>query len=206
MKDKKNNDLKIECIGPDQKGGWHMVTNGISSDSIVYSIGIGSNITWDLALIERFGCVVHGFDPTPMSVDWVSKQTLPPQFVFHPVGLSNFDGTQTFFNAFKEGKYDMSVVRPNTRGSHQLAVKTLKSMMKELGHNHLDVLKIDIEGLEYDVIPTLLDVPVKQLMIEFHSRFFRFGFLKHWWARLRIRIAGYKLVAVDGEDHIFYRL
>lgn len=182
-----------------------MVTDGLNAGSIVYSFGIGDNITWDLALIERFGCTVHGFDPTPTSVEWVSKQQLPPQFIFHPEGISSYDGMQRFFNAFKPGKMDMSVVRPNTRGSFELPVKRLQTFMRELGHDHIDVLKIDIEGLEYDVLGTILDVPVRQLMVEFHDRFFRFGILKKRWAIIRLRLAGYKLVEIDGHDHIFYR-
>ncbi len=34
------------------------------------------------------------------------------------------------------------------RGRFHLPVRTLRSLMKELGHDHLDVLKLDVEGSE----------------------------------------------------------
>ena len=30
---------------------------------MVYSFGVGQDISWDLAMIERFGVTVHAFDP-----------------------------------------------------------------------------------------------------------------------------------------------
>jgi hypothetical protein len=45
-------------------------------------------------------------------------------------------------------------------------------MVGELGHSHIDVLKMDIEGAEYAVIPDILQTPVRieQILIEFHGR------------------------------------
>ncbi len=50
---------------------------------------------------------------------------------------------------------------------------TIPSLMARLGHSKLDLLKIDIEGSEYEVIPQMLQrgiVPT-QLLVEFHHRF-----------------------------------
>ena len=42
--------------------------------------------------------------------------------------------------------------------------------MLELGHDHIDLLKIDIEGAEYGVIENLMHerVDIRQLLVEFH--------------------------------------
>ena len=32
---------------------------------MVYSVGLGQDISWDKALIEKYRCEVYGFDPTP---------------------------------------------------------------------------------------------------------------------------------------------
>jgi hypothetical protein len=44
--------------------------------------------------------------------------------------------------------------------------------MMQLGHNRLDVLKVDIEGAEYEVLPALLadGIEIDQILIEFHDR------------------------------------
>lgn len=195
---------QIECLGPHEKGGWYTVIDDINSNSVIYSFGIGDNASWDLAMIEKFGCVVHAFDPTPDSVAWVAKQDLPQQFRFNAEGLSTYDGEQRFYNAFKPGKVDMSAVRPNSRGFYNLPVKRLQTCMDERGHDHIDVLKIDVEGLEYEVLPTILDLDIRQLLVELHSNFFRLGGLKTRLIIVRLWFAGFRLVKVDGHDYVFY--
>ena len=49
-------------------GGWTIAPERIAEDSVIYSFGIGLDISFDLKLIEQYGAVVHGFDPTPKSI------------------------------------------------------------------------------------------------------------------------------------------
>ena len=90
----------LERLGSDY-GGWFVPTSELSADSIVYSAGIGLDITFDKALIERCGCAVHGFDPTPASIDFIARQfkeqSLSPKFCFEPVGLWDSETTLQFF-------------------------------------------------------------------------------------------------------------
>ncbi|MCI0358483.1 MAG: hypothetical protein L0211_08375, partial [Planctomycetaceae bacterium] len=76
---------------PTRVGDWALVTEPLHAGSVVYSFGVGDNVAWDLAMIRQFGCTVHAFDPTPASIAWIARQSLPPEFVFHDVGISNFD-------------------------------------------------------------------------------------------------------------------
>lgn len=48
-------------------------------------------------------------------------------------------------------------------------VKTLETIMKELGHNKIDLLKIDIENIECDVIEQMLEVGIypRYLSVDF---------------------------------------
>jgi hypothetical protein len=48
-------------------GGWDVVLDGITKDSVVYSFGIGDDASFDLELIDRYNLVIHAFDPTPKS-------------------------------------------------------------------------------------------------------------------------------------------
>lgn len=51
--------------------------------------------------------------------------------------------------------------------------KCMLSIMRELGHTQIDLLKIDIEGSEFSVIEDVLNnnVPVRQICVEIHDRF-----------------------------------
>ena len=64
---------------------------------------------------------------------------------------------------------------------HLLPVKTLKTIMAELGHTYIDILKLDVEGSEYGFLEAALDQfdcpPVEQMSIEWHHFVFdkRYG-------------------------------
>ena len=88
-------DVPSIFLGTDY-GGYEVVPELLTTDSVVYSVGLGEDISFDLGLIERFGCAVHGFDPTPRSLAWLAAQALPPGFSIHGFGLAEFDGTASF--------------------------------------------------------------------------------------------------------------
>jgi FkbM family methyltransferase len=162
-------DVASVFLGTDY-GGYEIVPDLVSRDAIVYSVGIGEDISFDLGLIERFGCAVHGFDPTPRSLAWLEKQALPAQFLVHPFGLAEFDGVARFAPPANPAYVSHSVLPGHGGDRIELPVKRLATVMKELGHDRLDVLKIDIEGAEYAVLEDLLATGVlpKQLLVEFH--------------------------------------
>lgn len=59
----------------------------------------------------------------------------------------------------------------------EVEFKSLKSIMKQLGHRHIDILKMDIEGAEFQVIKNILSDGIQfyELCVEFHDRMFKNG-------------------------------
>lgn len=186
---------QLRCL-TESRGGWALCPVGISSDSIVYSFGIGENILFDLFLIEKYGVVVHAFDPTPQTAEWLARQTLPKQFRYHSLALSNRDGVAEFFAPIPGRKCHTLQERvPGQSATLQVPAHRLGTIMRELGHDRIDVLKIDIEGAEYDVIDDLIreHIPVKQLLVEFHHRFPTIGVKKTKDAMRLLKQAGYRI-------------
>ncbi len=78
-------------------GGWVIAPDGLNANSVMYSFGVGNDISFDLAAIEKFGITVHGFDPSPEAIRWISEKTdLPARYIFHPYGLALKMGTWSF--------------------------------------------------------------------------------------------------------------
>jgi hypothetical protein len=73
--------------------GWCVCPDMITPDSIVYSFRVGQNISFDLAMMERFGVHIYAFDPTPDSIEWIQSQKLPAKFHLFEYGIANYDGT-----------------------------------------------------------------------------------------------------------------
>lgn len=170
-------------------GGWMYLSDIITNNSIIYSFGIGKDLSWDINLIREKNCHIFGFDNTPMSNKWFSQvQQHQPELkrFFHkqPYLLANYDGVMTVNLPVNHG---ISFV--NTKNSklkfkskpYTLQCRTLKTLMKMLNHERIDILKIDVEGAEFDIFNELVKeysndmtslIPACQLLIEFHVRFF----------------------------------
>jgi FkbM family methyltransferase len=196
----------LQLLGGSE-GAWTFETDGLGKDSIIYSFGVANDASWDLAMIDQFGCQVHAFDMTPDSIKWVSEQNLPPQFHFYPYGIADFDGMQTF-DLFSKPHWHFTAasttIFPKTGGT-KLPVKRLATIMKEMGHTHLDVLKMDIEGDEYDVLRDIGGIPIRQVLVELHIKN-KSQLVLSWLARARMFLRGYKLVSLrDGCDFTFVR-
>lgn len=199
-------DPNIQLIGSFQQGGFFLDVKELDANSVVYSLGVGDNIEWDLSMIRLIGCKVYAFDPDPLSIEWLSKQSVPAGLVFTPVGAGDHDGEIVFYQPPREGKINKSSILKTAQAS-SLPVKRLQTLMKERGHVHIDVLKVNIEGGEYAIISDIVNVPIKQLIIEFHDRFVpRIGWLKTKIAEFRLRRAGFKLIAREGEIRTYSKI
>lgn len=155
--------------------GWVVDKSLINSESIIYSVGVGSNIDFDLELINSFEVKVHAFDPTPRSIEWVENQQLPKHFIFHPIGLSSENGHINFFPPSKTSSTHFSTVNRygNSNNVVKAPVKNLDTIASELNHKKIDLLKMDIEGGEYSVIKALPQskITINQILIEFHHMY-----------------------------------
>jgi FkbM family methyltransferase len=153
-------------------GGYAVASNLVTRDSVVYSFGIGEDLSFDLALIERFGCTVHAFDPTPRSLAWAKQQALPENLHIHAVGLADHDGVAHFSPPSNPKHVSHSLTTRSRAGGIEFQVKSLTTLMRELGHDRIDILKLDIEGAEYGVIDKLAlnSFRPSQILLEFHHQ------------------------------------
>jgi FkbM family methyltransferase len=155
-------------------GGWTIAPEYVDSGREMYSFGIGTDISFDQEIIRLFGLHVHGFDPSPHVISWIAMQKLPSAFTFHPYGLAELDGALPFFSPKKSGgMYSMQSQHSFVSDvQEQLPVRSLESIIESLSTPQIEILKIDIEGAEYPLLPSIIhcQVPIKQLLIEFHHR------------------------------------
>ncbi len=194
--------------------GFYVIPSLLNEASIVYSFGVGVNISFDEELMRRFSCNVFAFDPTPQSIRFIEEKTCPSSFCFYPVGLYTFDGNIDFYLPEDPGYISGSMLNRWQSQQQQfrvsVPVKTFSTIVNELHHTKIDLLKMDIEGSEYEVIDDILHsgIEIVQLLIEVHHRFEQ---IDNSQTRLLIRklnAAGYQIAAISAsrEEYTFVKL
>lgn len=159
-------------------GGFFICPKILNQNSIIYSFGLGRDITFDKKCISKHNCNVFGFDPTPKSIEFVKQVKPKRNFHFFSYGITHAkSGIQTFYLPMNEKATSGSLVINEVVNSDRkidVNMKTFKDITDELGHTSIDVLKMDIEGSEYEVLNEIITskFPIGQILVEFHDRLF----------------------------------
>eukprot|EP00547_Thalassionema_nitzschioides_P000969 CAMPEP_0194205432 /NCGR_PEP_ID=MMETSP0156-20130528/4700_1 /TAXON_ID=33649 /ORGANISM="Thalassionema nitzschioides, Strain L26-B" /LENGTH=456 /DNA_ID=CAMNT_0038931697 /DNA_START=8 /DNA_END=1378 /DNA_ORIENTATION=- len=166
---------------------------------VVYEFGIREQVEFGMELTEEpYGCEVHAFDPSPITKAWyngpsptaMKLQRKPGKWKLYDYGGGFADETITL-REYNWGQvsiyhYPESVINPQNctvsghcryhkhkaQKVHQLPVRSVDSIMKELGHDRVAVLKLDVEGSEYRMLENLIDsgacLKIDQILLEWH--------------------------------------
>ena len=145
-------DVKFETV---KTAEWTYVAEKLGAHSVVYSLGVGDDIDFDLGLIEKFGVKVFAFDPTPYAKEWVDNQELPVEFVFEPWAASGEDGALRLYRRVgKRGKrakvrWTAEDEAGDSNDFIDAPAYTIRTIMEMRAHEKVDLLKMDVEGAEY---------------------------------------------------------
>lgn len=191
-------------------GGWTIATATLCSAAapVVLSFGLGDDISFDEAMIVTYRAQVFGFDPTPASQRWLAAHGVPAGMRVMPIGIAAFDGEQEFAMPAGETRGNFSS-RQRTGTATICQVRRYSTILAMLGLQHVNVMKLDVEGAEYDTIDDLVSSPVlpDQLLVEFHHRIHNIDVAETRQSVETIRRAGFSLFAVSpgGQELSFIR-
>ena len=128
----------------------HVCLDNLKKRCNVLSFGIDYNWIFDDYMLSR-GCKVWSFDPSMRP----GKYKRHKNHEFFPIGLGNQNGQHV----------GRSTLYTNAKNYN---VKTLDTIMKELRLNYVDVIRMDIEGAEWEVLGMIDYSKIGQLLIEVH--------------------------------------
>lgn len=176
-------------------GGW-IVPDDMKLD-VVYSGGVGEDISFDIKLQTKYDCDIILIDPTTKAVKhfeecqkyfsdksfkftggiqydyYTSIENEQPnldKFSYIQKGLWDQKDNLKFFRQDNENYVSQSLIDGMFSKNYDIVeVDTIKNLMEMNGHDHIDLLKLDIEGAEIKVINKMLDDGIfpKYLCIEF---------------------------------------
>jgi FkbM family methyltransferase len=161
---------QLVCLGS-AYGGYVVPAHLPRSDWIAYCGGVGEDASFERELARRYGCHVFAFDPTPRSIRYAREELAGSGVSFLPYALGSEDREVRFYAPRRSEDVSYSMADWQETAEFILVrCRSIESLMAELGHERLNLLKLDIEGAEYEVLEPVLEGRrrVDVLCVELH--------------------------------------
>jgi hypothetical protein len=154
--------VSVEPYGPLTEVGtgrepWMVPAGTINGAWTCYSIGAGSDPTFDLELIRRYGATVRSVDPQN-----ALRRVAEPNAVADP-RLTVIEATV----ASEDGTSESS----ETTSDGGEPPRSLRSLMEQLGDQQVQLLRLNIGGNEYGLLETLdlRSLGLRVLLVKLHA-------------------------------------
>lgn len=142
----------------------------LNNDSIVFDVG-GYEGTWAEDIYNKFQSTIYIFEPVPEYAENIKKK------------FANKHKLLTFPYGLSDKNYDLDITLNDDNSSFYIkkggaVIKTQvkefsEKLLAELGVSKIDLMKINIEGAEYDLLNHMIDNGtiklVDNLQIQFHN-------------------------------------
>jgi FkbM family methyltransferase len=150
----------------------------LDQDSVVLDLG-GYEGQWASDIFARYCCRVHVFEPVPEYAAAIRKRFAKnPKVRVHAVCLAAHDGTGEIVLS-QDGS---SLFRAGARGV-PVALVEATAFLARHGINGISLMKINIEGGEYDLLEHLIATgtvgAIRDIQVQFHD------FVPHAEERMR---------------------
>lgn len=191
----------------------------------VVSAGIGTDASFDAYFSRRFGARVLSLDPTISAEDFSRSLTKLPapgdsRFastpVFLMVGIGAKSQTASFFkskNSKIQSQTSLEAVE-DERGSYTVSdvrgqLLTIWDTLALLGVERADIVKLDVEGSEFDIVDSWCagpkpNPPSYMLLVETHERLVPNGAARLQGLVKCLESLGYSSAPTHSDEKVFW--
>jgi len=139
----------------------------LDAGSVVFDVG-GYEGQWASDIYSMYCCTVHVFEPVPEFAERIQKRfSNNAKIVVHKFGLSN-ESKQARLSLAQDG----SSLFKQDRDSIQVTLVRAMDFLEENAIGKIDLVKINIEGAEYDLLEHLIDSGhvgrIRDIQVQFH--------------------------------------
>lgn len=134
---------------------------------------IGSTVLYGCQLAKH----CYAIEPDPIAFEELNKNVylnkdLLPRVTLANLAISNLSGTVSLYQVGDRwGNSASSILNDSTKSAQEIKSKTFQQFITEHSINDCNFIKIDIEGAEFIVLPTMKDylqINKPTLLVEFH--------------------------------------
>lgn len=191
-------------------GSWVLNADQLKKTKpILFSGGVGHDISFEIAFARNYGGKIFLYDPSETGKNTMNKMGSIHNLEFIQKALgregqilldppANSDEGSWTLSTGLDSRHPKSVTFDSVSIVNEIKIKCKNA-------TYIDVVKLDIEGSEYDVIEELLksDICVGQILVEFHDFFSKEHALKTKKTKRLLNDAGFSCIYKKRYDHTY---
>lgn len=135
----------------------------LDQNSVVLDLGFYEG-TFSKNIYEKYGCQIYAFEPIKVFYD----QADVPNIKLYNYGVGGYHRYEKI-----SIQKDASSIFKNSESFELILIKSIDEVLLELNLNHIDLLKVNIEGCEFELLERviLLDIQnkIENIQVQFHE-------------------------------------
>ncbi len=147
----------------------HSLNHPLEERSVVFDLG-GYVGDWSLEIFKRYNCEIHVFEPVH-EYSLRIRKAIPSQ----KVRVNNYGLAQKSFETTINVSEEASSVFKSGGGTEKIKLVDFMEYVRENNIKEIDLIKINIEGGEYDLLEYLIATGyvanVRNIQVQFHDFF-----------------------------------
>jgi FkbM family methyltransferase len=200
-------------------GGWWLFIPAVGRDPLLIDCGLGRDISFPVSFLGRCGGRVIGIDPSPAAIEYSSRHGPAAMQVRAEAFWTEPGRTLTFHlprppEQLPKGADGISgslLASHSYAGESELSVRTTSfaEVLASAGRGECDVLKLDIEGAEYEVLAALCASGeirlARQVLVEFHHHCTEHTLQHTLETVAMVQASGFGLAHTEDRNYVFVR-
>jgi FkbM family methyltransferase len=186
-----------------------------NSGATIVDVGCGYDADFSISMINLYGAKAYAVDPTrkhQSGLEELERRNIG-RLKYLPYAVTAVDRDLVFYESVSNEsgsiRNDHINVSAGETTSYSVKGVTLRSLIEDVGLEKVDLLKLDIEGAEYELLDNVdgCDLePFSQIFIEFHHHAVpKFTIADNFKAVEKLRGFGFQSFSVDDHNFIFFR-
>ena len=195
-----NEDIKL--YGSDY-GGFLVAPALLLNGGTALCAGVGEDISFDIQLMGLHNMKIVGVDPTLKSLAYIERIVNNEQYHLLEsalIGRSDLSQIEIYENSNPEYVSESILSEHSSvdyKRSRMVSTITIEQIISQ--HGELALIKMDIEGAEYEVIENLKESPANHFCIEFHHHCTGYSIQDTQNALQKLGSLGYNSIAKRNE-------
>ena len=232
--------LNTDFLGS-KYGGWDFIETESLLNSTIISAGVGTDVSFDIEIMQKYNTKVIFIDPTPSALDHlelvlssIGKHNTLPYSDDGKQNISSYDLSNLKKENFiieSKALYDLNdknikFYQPKnlehvshsisnwqnnySKNSPYLMVNTInfKNIIKKYKLQNIEIIKLDIEGAEFNVLLDLLKLKIKpkQILVEFDELQTNktINYVKYLVLILKLYLNGYTMIETKNYPNFLF--